>query len=226
MQSRVRRDLAMLDSSLFTDEDLEDWLNEGQEELARETSWYRTSETMGTVAGTKEYALPLPTAGRCIRIEEVRYGTLQLATISMQQLLDWDWFYRQAGNGTPYLYYVRGSSGFGLHYTPDTTNPTNLLVVFTAVPPQVTAPNETFYVPHGLERGLIIYAKKLASEKDITGEGQRRFQMYEGQWQQFLKEARDQVNKVAERQVTVVGEQGLYDEIAPAPQVGWRPVVP
>jgi hypothetical protein len=50
--------------------------------------------------------------------------------------------------------------------------------------------------------------------------------MYEGQWQQFLKEARAQVNSVAERQVTCVGEQGLYDEIAPAPQVGWRPVVP
>src|SRR5436190_271820 len=124
MRSRVRRDLAMLDSTLFTDADLDDWLNEAQEELARETGWYRTSETMGTTAGVKEYALPLPTAGRCIRIEEVRYGTMQLTPVSMQQLLDLDWFYRQAGNGTPYLYYARGSSGFGLHYTPDVTLPT------------------------------------------------------------------------------------------------------
>lgn len=219
MQDRVRGDLGLRDSSLLTGDDLINWLNEGQDELARETDWYRISETMGTTAGTKEYALPLPTAGRCIRIEEVRYGTLQLTAVSLQQLLDLEPFYREAGNGTPYLYYVRGNSGFGLHYTPDTTSTTNLLVVLTGIPPRVTAPNETFYVPHGLERLLIVYAKMMASEKDAFGEGSRRLAQYQQQWAAGLQQAKAQVNSVAERQVTCVGEQGLYWDADP-----WGPL--
>lgn len=204
-RDRVRGDLGLRDSSLLTDNDLTNWGNEASDIIARETGWYRTSDLMGTTLGTKEYALPRPTDGRCLRIEEVQYGTEQLEPVTLAQLLQWDPNYRQAGNGTPDYYYLRGSSGFGLHPTPNTTSATNLLVVYVAKPPRVTAANETFYVPHTCEDGLIVYAKRMASEKDSHGEGGRRVAFYAQQWAEFLRAAKAQANSAAERIQTVMG---------------------
>lgn len=205
LRSRLRSDLGMTDNSLFSDTDCNDWFNEAQEEIARKLLWYRTSELMGTTNGTKEYALPIPVAGRCIRIEEVLYNDEQLVPVTLERLLQIDDNYRRAGVGTPEYYYVRGSSGFGLHVTPDTEDTDNLLVVFIGLPPEVTADNETFYVPHGCERGLLIYGKMMASEKDMSGEGQRRQALYEGRWERFLQEASCQIDQTAERAPAVLG---------------------
>lgn len=226
MRDRVRGDLGLRDSSLLTDTDITGWLNEAQDIIARETGWYRTSLLTGTTSGTKEYALPLPSTGRCLRIEEIKYDAEQLTAVTLDQLLKLDPRYRQAGNGTPWLYYVRGSSGFGLHYTPNVTDTDNLLVIYVAKPPRVSAANDFFYVPHALEDGLLIYAKKLASEKDAYGEGARRVGIYAAEWREFMKMAKAQVNAVAERVVTVAGEDALYGEPGPWPRVGWQTIVP
>lgn len=226
MYDRVRGDLGLRDSSLLTDTDLLNWLNEAQDRIAQVTRWYRTSYLGGTTSGTKEYSLPLPATGRCIQIEEIQYDTTQLAPVSLDQLLRLDPNYRQAGNGTPVWYYLRGNAGFGLHYTPNVTDTDNLLVIYVAKPPRVTTVGDFLYVPHALEHGLLIYAKKLASEKDAHGEGKMRLAGYTRDWEMFLKEARDQVNAVAERQITVVGEEGMYGETPRGPYVGWRAIVP
>ena len=213
MMDRVRGDLGLRDSSLLTDTDLTNWLNEAQDFIATETLWYRTSQALGTTISQKEYALPLPTTGRCIKIEEISYDTFQLVPITLEKLLRYDPYYRTNGNSRPQWYYLRGNSGFGLHPTPNVTDVDILNVVYVGKPPRVTGTQDFFYVPHGMERGLIIYGKMLASEKDAHGEGARRVQKYEGQWVQFLQEVKRQVSNVAERVAAVMGEDGAEAEL-------------
>lgn len=226
MRDRVRGDLGLRDSSLVTDQDLEDWLNEASDRIARYTRWYRISDIVGTVSGTKEYQLPIPTAGRCLSIEEIIHDTLPLTLVTLPQLQALHPNYRNDGNGTPYLYYLRGSSGFGLHYTPNTTSASILTVIFVAKPPRVTAPTDSFYVPHSAEDALIVYAKKLASEKDLYGEGAKRAQLYAAEWERLLVEIKSQVWSAADRNVTVVGEEGAYRGDVAMPRIPWALVPP
>ena len=211
MIDRVRGDLGLRGSDRITDTDVTEWLNEGQAEIARLLRWYRTSFTTGSTSGTKEYALPIPVAGRCIQIEEVIYNDEQLLPTTLEELQRIDWNYRQAGTGTPDYYYLRGNTGFGLHVTPDTTDTDNLLVIYVGLPPRVTAPLDFMYVVHGGQQALIIYAKKLASEKDKYGEGQRGVALYEAQWQAALASLKRQVDQVSERQAVVMGGNALLE---------------
>jgi len=208
-RDRVRGDLGLTDSSLLTNANLLAWLNEAQDELARHLRWYRTFDIMGTTSGTKEYALPEPVSGRCIQIEEVRYDNEQLEAITFDALLRYDYNYQQAGTGTPDYYYLRGQSGFGLHVTPGTTDPDILTVVYVGIPPRISADDESFYCPHGGERAILIYAKMMASEKDIYGEGARRAQIYAAQWEQELVRLKRQTDQGAEREGVVLGAEAM-----------------
>ncbi len=205
IMDRVRGDLGLRDSSFLTDTDLTNWANEAQDRIALETLWYRTSQVTGTTAGVKEYALPVPATGRCISIEEIIYDTEQLIPTTLDQLQRWDYNYRTAGNGRPQWFYLRGNSGYGLHYTPDTTDVDILTVIYIAKPPRVTGTLDLFYVPHAAQDGLIIYCKMLASEKDAHGEGARRLATYQSQWSQFLERVKKQVGHVSERRITAMG---------------------
>lgn len=210
-RDRVRGDLGLRDSSLLTDDDLNRWFNEAQDKVARILRWFRTFDVMGTEAGVKEYALPIPVSGRCIQIEEVIYDGRQLCPTTLEELLRYDREYRRTGNGTPTLYYPRGNSGFGLHLTPDTTDSDTLTVIFVGLPPHVAADDEHFYVPHGGEDALLIYAKILASEKDVYGEGQRRLPVYQLQWKEALAELKRQTDQISERTRPVMGSAALAD---------------
>lgn len=202
---RVRGDLGLRDSSFLTDADLVAWGNEAQDLIAVETHWYRTSHVTGTTAGTKEYSLPAPTTGRCLSIEEIVYDNEQLIPTTLDQLQRWDWEYRQSGNGRPQWFYPRGNSGFGLHYTPDTTDIDILTIIYVGKPPRVTGSLDLFYVPHGAQDGLIIYAKMLASEKDAHGEGARRLASYQSQWSMYMARVKKQIGKVSERRIVSMG---------------------
>lgn len=205
IMDRIRGDLGLRDSSFLTDTDLINWTNEASDLIAMETGWFRTSHVMGTTAGTKEYALPEPATGRCIRIEEIHYDTDMLIPTTLDQLARWDWNYRTAGNGRPEWWYARGNSGFGLHWTPDVTDVDILAVIYVGKPPRVTGSLDLMYVPHGLQYGLILYGKLLASEKDAHGEGARRLATYQSQWSQFLAAAKKQVGAISERRIVAMG---------------------
>jgi hypothetical protein len=224
MRDRVRGDLGLRDSSLLTDDDLMYWFNEGSDRIARFTRWYRIADLMGTEAGIKEYALPLPAMGRCIAIEEVWHDDLQLDLITLPQLSRVDRNYLEDATGTPFWYYLRGSNGFGLHYTPSTTDADALTVIYVAKPPRVTDDTDHFYVPHSGEDALIVYAKKLASEKDMYGEGAKRAALYAAEWERLLAEIKRQVDSAGDRGICVVGEEGAYEGIGPYPRIGWQTI--
>jgi hypothetical protein len=223
---RVRGDLGLRDSSLLTDNDIGEWLREGQDIIAQEAGWYWASTPVDSVNGTKEYAIPNPSSGVCISIQEVIWDTRQLPMHPVDELLLHDPYYRSQGVGAPFMYYLTGNSSFGLHYTPAQTTPGIITVIYIGLPPRVTAPNETFYVPHGGEKGLITYAKKLGSEKDAHGEGRLRMQQYAVEWQQDLEKIKQQVGEVAGREILIVGEDGHYDWSRHRTLIPWSTVDP
>lgn len=208
-RTRVRDDLGLSDSSFLTDANLLAWGNEGQDRLARALRWYRTFVVMGTTADVKEYAIPEPSAGRCIQIEEVRYDNEQLEVITLSDLLRYDWNYQQAASSRPEFYYLRGAGGFGLHATPDTTDADILTVIYVALPPRVSLDADEFYCPQGGEDYIVAFAKRRASEKDIHGEGARRIAMYRQEEAEILQELKRQVDQGAEREEVALGMDGL-----------------
>ena len=226
LMDRVRGDLGMRDSSLLTDQDLINWFNEAQDVMAREARWYRISTTIDSVANTKEYSLPIPSAGRCISIEEVYWLNRPLGPINPEELLLASPYYLTVGVGTPYVYYPRGSTGFGLHYTPNVSTVGAIRVVFVGRPPRVEAPLEAFYAPHGVEDGFVIYAKKLASEKDAYGEGKLRVDQYRQEWAQYLRELKQQVDSVSEREIMIIGEDAMLRQHRPVYTVPYTGVDP
>jgi hypothetical protein len=209
LRDMVRADLSFTDSSFLTDANITSWLNRAQDRLARVLRWYRVHDVMGTTADVKEYALPTPVTGRCIQIEEIRYNDQQLEVITLDQLRMWDYNYQSSGTGTPQWYYLRGNNGFGLHVTPDTTDADILTVLYVGLPPAVSGSSSLFYVPQGGDDYLLAYAKLLASQKDMYGEGARRVPEYHRECAEILRELQRQVDQSAERERVVLGSDAL-----------------
>ena len=223
---RVRGDLGLRDNAYVTDTDITFWLNEGQSEIAREAQWFRTATTAGTTSGTKEYELPGPSSGRCIAIEEIWLDGVQLYPIALDTLALGQPDYLDQGNGTPYFYYLRGSTGFDLHPTPGSTALANLTLVYVGEPPHISAPGDTFYVPATGQAALIDYACLRASLKDAHGEGGKRVAHYERAWERRLKQICDQASSAGDRDLVVVGEQSiLADGTSGYPRVPWTSIV-
>ncbi len=208
---RVRGDLALRGSARITDADLLGWGNEGAREIARETWWLRAKLTTDLVANQARYAWPDTTDGRCIGIESVFVSgqPVRAATIDdlNKGLFNWP---SQTGS-PPWLWWTNGGTDLQLWPTPASNQVGVLDLSFYAVPPDVTAPQEHFMVPFGGERALLVYAKKLASEKDAFGEGARRAQGYEAEWLRLLVSMKRQVRNTNPNAVTAVGEDALAD---------------
>src|SRR5688572_16083806 len=130
--TNVRARLQLTGSNRISDAQILTFLNEGQDELAQETHWYRSSSSINSVSGTKEYDIPTDVIG----IEEVWWNPLERRlwpmtpeTIDGLYLTASDW--RYASNGTPSYYYVNMNSAIGLHPTPDESTASAIFVVYS-----------------------------------------------------------------------------------------------
>ena len=210
MLDRVRGDVGLRGNNLLTDADIIAWANEIQDEIAERFRWYRTSTTMTSVSGTKEYILPT----RCIALEEVWYNERPMQRL---QLADFETnyaYFRRNNIGTPIFYYVRGASGYGLHPTPG-DNALTILLVYTGMPPHPTSDTDFYTVPYGGERCIVSGAKLRAAEKDSSGEGARRYDMLLRQHDANMLALERAIESVADGDITVVGadnepEYGAY----------------
>jgi hypothetical protein len=206
---RVLGDLGYRDSNFVTTGDVLAWLNEGQMILARETKCFHVTTASGVTSGTAEYPLPSESTARCIAVEEVLYDGDPLPFITNQQLYAHYPRWREAAPSTPLWYYMRGNSVIGLYPTPDTSTSDILTITYTALPPDVTSPLETFKVMHGAEDLLLVYAKLCASIKDQFGEGKERIPMLRERWERGLLQAGGLAKSVTENEVVRIGENGL-----------------
>lgn len=207
-RSRVRRDLGLTGSSWLADADLNDWGNEAQELFAVETNWYRATQTMNAVAGTADYDLPSNAAARALMIEQVWFDSRVIEPTSFDRIARRDINWRNE-SGTPVYYLLRGSSAITLYPKPASAGTDNILVLFAAVPPRVSADGDQFYVPHGFDHYLVDYGCAKASLKDAHGEGARRLAIYEPRWREGLDRGKRKVHEVNREDEVVLGEDAL-----------------
>lgn len=209
MIARVRGDLALSGSSFLTTDEITDWLNDGQEEFARETRWFKFSLSLSTVAGTAEYAFPDGASAQVLTIDWVRLDDRDLWPLRTQARLDrgdWDWRDQQ---GTPTHWFLRGMSAIRLWPTPSASSSNGLDVYGTGLPPVVTNPEDQFYIPNGYDAALIAYGKLMATQKDAHGEGARRAGIYEREWARALHQGKLSVAEANEWSQVLMGEDAF-----------------
>jgi hypothetical protein len=204
LRDRVRGDLGMRSNALLTDEDIDAWALAWQTECAALTHWYRTSDLVNTTADTALYDLPTD----CIALEEVRHNDLPLTLVRLVDFYRDNPNWRADDSGTPTHYYLRGTTAYGLYPTPDTTATDEVELFYTAFPPALTLNSDTYYIPTALEEGLVDYCKLMASEKDASGEGARRVDLYTRRVEGWRQKVMSYVGNVAEGEMTVVGGGG------------------
>ncbi len=204
LRDRVKGDLGLRSSNLIQDEDIDAWGVDAQTEIAEITHWYRTSTSVSSTADTALYDLPTD----CLALEEVWHNDLPLCPIRLVDFYRTHPNWRQDDSGTPTHWYVRGMTAYGLHPAPDATVANAIDLFYTALPPTPTLNTDTYYIPTALSEALVCYCKMRASEKDATGEGGRRFELYRNEWEQWKRKAMELVGSVSEGEVTVVGGFG------------------
>lgn len=201
LRDRVRSDIGMRANALILDEDIDAWALAWQTEVAATTHWYRATDAVNTTASTALYDLPTD----CIALEEVWHNDLPLQLV---RLVDFHPNWRNDDAGTPTHYYLRGTTAYGLYPTPDTTATDVVDLYYTAFPASPTLNTDFYSLPTALEESLVDYCKLMASEKDASGEGARRIELYTRRVEGWRQKVMAYVGNVSEGELTVVGGGG------------------
>lgn len=186
MRLEVRRQLGEPVADLWSDEELNDWLNEGAMLMASESEALQAFFQKTCTSGTGEYLLPANVS----KVTAVKYfnGTLLTLRPTDPALLNMD---GDQPTGTPTLFYVRqyvsqtafqGTDGdIDLANVSENANAGRSVLGFWAIPGSSTDTFTVFYIPrHFLmasdgdvspipieyHRGIIAYATALAKEKE------------------------------------------------------------
>lgn len=204
--NRVLQDIGLSNpNSRITSGYVFDLMKEGQEVVATETWWYHATVTFNTVASMQEYVIPTDTAARCIQVQWLRFNNRTLRPITFDSLYKIVDEWRDDGTGTPTAYYVRGANIIGLYPNPSTVAVVSGEIV--AIPPE-PAVSETFYVPHGFQDLILIYAALKACEADIAGEPGRRVPVLQKRWDERLQKLKEATNAMHGIDVVVMGYDG------------------
>lgn len=208
---RVRGDLGLRTAAFLTDAEIALVAIEASDMASREARWYKTSTTVNSTSGTKEYDLPTG----CLAVEEVNYSTsgvtgthLPMQLITLSDLYKQDPYWRSTSTGTPLFYYLRGVTSYGLHNTPGTSVTTGIQVVYTALAPVPATGSDTYSIPHSGGEFLLAYVKHWASMKDANGEGGRRVDAFERIWKEALERLKREVESTSEGEACVLGADG------------------
>ncbi|MBA3758928.1 MAG: hypothetical protein H0X07_00175 [Gemmatimonadales bacterium] len=159
---------------------------------------------MTVTLGTAAYDLPTD----LISLEYIAHSNLPLAQISLAELEQGDPYYRQTGNGVPYLYYLRGGTSINLFPTPSATITNGLSLHYTAMPVMPATTANTFNFPLANEDLIVSYCLYRAALKDATGEGGARVPLYRQEYMQALKEMKSSVRGLSEGHSLVMGKMG------------------
>jgi hypothetical protein len=217
----VARSLNVKGANWLTDADLTFMLNDGQDEVARISRWYRSSWQGGTTANTAQIDLPAPPLARFLAVEEVYHDDQPLLQIRFELLQEYYRRFRTQTAADPRWWAANGNSALYLYPTPTLTEVDILKVYGQALPPYVSQDEDKLYVPHGLENAILDFARLQVSLKDAHGEGARRLPYFEGRWyQHWIPEIQRAVAGVNPEDVTALGE----DATSPAtPGPGYIP---
>jgi hypothetical protein len=212
----VKGDLGLRSNNLLQDGDIDRWMATAQGDAARVTGWFqKANQSIVTTADQALYDLPTD----LLSIRAMRYLTLPIRLVTVEELDRMWWNWQQQGSGTPRYWYRRGFTQFGLFPMPSASGTTDLKMDYTAVPTGPAADADHYTIPTVLEEMLTSYAKFMASMKDSSGEGARRIDYYRKEWEEGLNDLRSLVRDGAERESIVLGADGESQE-----GVWWDPI--
>jgi hypothetical protein len=218
---QVLGDLGLRDNTVITSGDVGNWMNAAQRRLAVDTHAFIASWNIQTVSGTAEYVMPSDANGTALSILEATYQGAPLRPVNVAQLYSYNYRWHTAAASTPLGYYQHGAGSIGLYPAPSASGTADLVVWAIAIPPQVTAPDDLFYVPHGCEDALIAYAELRAAIKDAFGEGKDRIPIFEQEWKEWKLRAQQIAREAQGAMITRLGEDALiYGNPWPYP-FGW-----
>lgn len=210
--TRVKRDLGLSGSNLLSTEDITEWLNQAQEEFAKETRWFKFSLSISAVASQAEYPFPDAAAAQVLSIDWVRVDDRDIYPLGSQGRLDRGAFDWRDQVGTPTHWFLRGMSTLRLWPTPSAAGSANIDVFGTGLPPVIAHPEDQFYVPNGYDAAFQAYAKMRATQKDAHGEGARRLGMFEAEWMRALEKGKQSVSEADEWSQVFLGRDALTQD--------------
>jgi hypothetical protein len=158
-------------AGFFTDANINQWLNDGMDDIALRLEPKVTSATLSTVANTIEYSLPenlisiktvlyldtTPTPDQYVELIETTY--LQL----FRENPSWE-------NDTvalvPNRWYWRPEMVIGIYPKPETGTTSGLRIIYTCRPDEMDEDVDTTTMWDYLDRVVILYAVMRAREKD------------------------------------------------------------
>lgn len=208
-QDQVLGDLGLRSNTVVTSGDIGNWMNAAQRRIAVDTRSFVTSWPIQTASGTAEYVMPSDAGGKAIAILEVLYKNKPLRPLNMAELYSYNYFWHSAPSTTPLGFYQHGAGSIGLYPSPDSSGTSDLVVWAIAIPPQVTAPDDFFYCPHGCEDALIAYAELRAAVKDAFGEGKDRIPILAQEWKEWRLRAEQIVREAQPAMITRLGEDAI-----------------
>ena len=158
MQTDVRRRINESSTVFFTAQDIKDALNDGLEEISDATEWYERQATIDWTVG--EIYTDLSTV-----LPDTILSILRCWNTTTQRWLDptdpWEMDYHsyrqwELTTGQPQKYFIRGLWHLGIWPAPDSAQ--KIRVVYTAIPPAMSADADDPDFPKEFHFGLIDYA--------------------------------------------------------------------
>jgi hypothetical protein len=211
----VRGDIGLRATNLVTDADIVRWAAEFVRMAAAQTHFYRVTDNVDSTADTMEYSLPVD----CIALEYVAHNQIPLSLVAYDDLIQAEPYWRLTGSGTPYLWYVRGATSYGLYPAPSGTVVDAVQLIYTALPALPAGGSSKYSFPIANEHAIIAYCCYRASMKDATGEGGKRVDAYQKEWLSEIERMKQSVADMPDGELWVMGGSTSFR------QRNWRDVI-
>lgn len=197
--TRIRDRLDEATATMWSDDQLRTWINEGARDLARRTETLLDRDTIPVIAGTREYSVPTDV----LKINRAEYyvsATDSIYPLEYRQFnaMDAVWHTQQAINsGTPIYFTTWGfppNAKVILYPTPSVAGTLRLFVY--RLPAELATStsadaNTTVEVPAGWDDLVIDYVEYTALRRDRDPRWQEAKQLYEERINDFWNLSRE-----------------------------------
>jgi hypothetical protein len=211
--TEVRSIIDEANPQFWTDAQIQSWINQGCQDIARraETLWQET--TINVAAGVQNYPFP-PDFLNCHRAEFTLSGTDQTFNLDYRGIntMDEVWgILHSLPAAWPQYFTIRGNSamGFYLMLYPSPGASGTLTVYYYRAAQLVTVTTQNIDVQPGWEDIVFDYAVYKAKRKANDPTWQEAFQLYNGNLQQMIDKSRNMTD-LGENMTTGVPQWPVY----------------
>jgi hypothetical protein len=167
LRAEVQARLAESGGGFYTDEHVNQWLNDGVRDIAIALEPLVTTSTRATTTGTGEYALPTDTISiKLVQYKDTSSNWFNLDEETYQNLLTLNPTF-ESETGLPQSWYWR-QNVVGLYPAPDDDNDgaAKLRILYSYIPTAMSGGNDTTALDEWLDDAVVLFAVYRAYLKD------------------------------------------------------------